>query len=133
MRARLCREAGAGFGAVDLQGVGAPACPVFGRRQRQGLRRDETLARAPVGSIVIYRLFGQWRLAGRKRQGDYKMSESPSGLPAADRRAFLWGAAVVTAVPIITEGGLAQARLSAAGLGVPGPNAVIINANENPL
>jgi histidinol-phosphate aminotransferase len=61
------------------------------------------------------------------------MSDSPSGLPAVDRRAFLWGAAVVTAVPIITEGGLAQARLSAAGFGVPGPNAVIINANENPL
>ena len=47
------------------------------------------------------------------------MSDSPSGLPAVDRRAFLWGAAVVTAVPIITEGGLAQARLSAAGFGVP--------------
>jgi histidinol-phosphate aminotransferase len=50
-----------------------------------------------------------------------------------DRRGFLWGAALATAVPIITEGGLAQARLSAAGLGVPGPDAVIINANENPL
>jgi histidinol-phosphate aminotransferase len=61
------------------------------------------------------------------------MSDSRSGLPAVDRRAFLWGAAVATAVPIITEGGLAQARLSAAGLGVPGPGAVLINANENPL
>ena len=61
------------------------------------------------------------------------MSDSPSGFPAVDRRVFLWGAAVATAVPIVTEAGLAQARLSAAGLGVPGPGAVLINANENPL
>lgn len=61
------------------------------------------------------------------------MSDAPSGFPAMDRRSFLWGTALATALPIITEGGLAQARLSAAGLGVPPPDAVLINANENPL
>jgi histidinol-phosphate aminotransferase len=65
------------------------------------------------------------------------MSDAPHDTtpdrPALDRRAFLWGTALATAVPILTEGGLAQARLSAAGLGVPPPGAVLINANENPL
>ncbi len=65
------------------------------------------------------------------------MSDAPSGVPetdrpALDRRAFLWGTALATAIPIVTEGSLAQARLSA-GLGVPPPDAVLINANENPL
>jgi histidinol-phosphate aminotransferase len=50
-----------------------------------------------------------------------------------DRRSFLWGAGLVAAAPILTEAGLAQARLSAAGLGVPPLDAVLINANENPL
>ncbi len=62
-----------------------------------------------------------------------KAAEHATGRPALDRRAFLWGTALATAVPILTEGGMAQARLSAAGLGVPGPGAVLINANENPL
>jgi histidinol-phosphate aminotransferase len=61
------------------------------------------------------------------------MSDVPNDLPAMHRRSFLWGTALAAAVPIITEAGLAQARLSAAGLGVPGPGAVLINANENPL
>jgi histidinol-phosphate aminotransferase len=52
--------------------------------------------------------------------------------PALGRRAFLWGAAVAAAAPIVTEGTLAHARLSG-GLGVPPPDAVLINANENPL
>jgi histidinol-phosphate aminotransferase len=65
------------------------------------------------------------------------MSDAPEGVPAMDRpaldrRAFLWGTALATAIPIVTEGSLAQARLSA-GLGVPPPDAVLINANENPL
>ena len=65
------------------------------------------------------------------------MSDAPSGAPetdrpALDRRAFLWGTALATAIPIVSEGTLARARLSA-GLGVPPPDAVVINANENPL
>jgi len=65
------------------------------------------------------------------------MSDAPEGVPAVDRpaldrRAFLWGTALATAIPIVSEGTLAQARLSA-GLGVPPPDAVLINANENPL
>ncbi|MDB5483982.1 MAG: aminotransferase class [Caulobacteraceae bacterium] len=65
------------------------------------------------------------------------MSDAPNDVdatdrPALDRRAFLWGTALATAIPIVTEGTLAHARLSA-GLGVPPPDAVLINANENPL
>jgi histidinol-phosphate aminotransferase len=65
------------------------------------------------------------------------MSDAPNHVdatdrPALDRRAFLWGTALATAIPIVTEGTLAHARLSA-GLGVPPPDAVLINANENPL
>ena len=65
------------------------------------------------------------------------MSDSSDGARLSDspligRRTFLWGSAVAAALPIITEGGLAQARLSGA-VGVPPPDAVIINANENPL
>jgi len=48
------------------------------------------------------------------------------------RRAFLWSAALATAAPIVTEASLAYARLSALGADVP-PDAVLINANENPL
>jgi histidinol-phosphate aminotransferase len=65
------------------------------------------------------------------------MSDAPSAgpesdRPALDRRAFLWGTALATAIPIVSEGTLARARLSG-GLGVPPPDAVLINANENPL
>jgi len=65
------------------------------------------------------------------------MSDSSDGArlndtPLIGRRTFLWGTAVAAALPIITEGGLAQARLSGA-VGVPPPGAVVINANENPL
>ena len=65
------------------------------------------------------------------------MSDAPSAVPetdrpALDRRAFLWGTALATAIPIVSEGTLARARLSG-GLGVPPPDAVLINANENPL
>ena len=60
------------------------------------------------------------------------MSDSENGLPDVGRRTFLWGAALATAVPILTEAGLAQARM-AGGMGVPPVDAVLINANENPL
>ncbi len=61
------------------------------------------------------------------------MSDSTSESAAIGRRAFLWGTALATAVPIIGEAQLAHARLSAAGLGAPPADAVLINANENPL
>jgi histidinol-phosphate aminotransferase len=48
------------------------------------------------------------------------------------RRAFLWTAATATAAPIVGEASLAYARLSALGGNIP-PDAVLINANENPL
>jgi histidinol-phosphate aminotransferase len=49
------------------------------------------------------------------------------------RRAFLGGAALLTALPIVSEATLAHAKLASQGLGVLPPDAVIINANENPL
>ena len=49
------------------------------------------------------------------------------------RRAFLGGAALLTALPIVSEATLAQAKLASQTLGVLPPDAVIINANENPL
>jgi histidinol-phosphate aminotransferase len=60
------------------------------------------------------------------------VGDSENGLPDAGRRTFLWGAALATAVPILSEAGLAQARM-AGGMGVPPADAVLINANENPL
>jgi len=49
------------------------------------------------------------------------------------RRAFLRGAALLAAIPIATEASLAQAKMASQSLGVLPPDAVIINANENPL
>ena len=49
------------------------------------------------------------------------------------RRAFLWAGAAAAAVPILGEAELAQAKLASQMLGVLPPDAVIINANENPL
>jgi histidinol-phosphate aminotransferase len=49
------------------------------------------------------------------------------------RRSFLWGAALAAAAPIVTEATMAQAKLKSQMLGVLPADAVIINANENPL
>jgi histidinol-phosphate aminotransferase len=49
------------------------------------------------------------------------------------RRSFLWGAALAAAAPIVTEATMAQAKLKSQMMGVLPPDAVIINANENPL
>jgi histidinol-phosphate aminotransferase len=48
------------------------------------------------------------------------------------RRAFLWGAALAAAAPIVSEASLAYAA-RASFLGEVPPDAVLINANENPL
>jgi histidinol-phosphate aminotransferase len=61
-----------------------------------------------------------------------KTLDSDRGQPLVGRRTFLWGAAVAAAAPILGEAEMAQARLSAMG-GPPPPDAVVINANENPL
>ena len=60
------------------------------------------------------------------------MTESNSGLPLIGRRSFLWTAALAAAAPIMTEATLANAKLASQGAVLP-PDAVIINANENPL
>lgn len=58
-------------------------------------------------------------------------SAEPSRLP---RRAFLRAAALMAAAgPIMTEATLAQAKMASQRFGVLPPDAVIINANENPL
>ncbi|MDB5476369.1 MAG: aminotransferase class [Phenylobacterium sp.] len=59
----------------------------------------------------------------------------PSAEPSRmARRAFLQAAAVVAAAgPIMTEATLAQAKMASQRFGVLPPDAVIINANENPL
>jgi histidinol-phosphate aminotransferase len=50
------------------------------------------------------------------------------------RRAFLRAAAFAAAAgPIVSEATMAQAKLASQSLGVLPPDAVIINANENPL
>ncbi len=62
------------------------------------------------------------------------MTDSASDTPSAlGRRAFLMTGAVAAAAPILTEATLAHAKLASQRLGVLPPDAVIINANENPL
>jgi len=53
--------------------------------------------------------------------------------PSMRRRAFLWGSAVAAAAPILSEADLAWGKMASQMLGVLPPDAVIINANENPL
>jgi histidinol-phosphate aminotransferase len=60
------------------------------------------------------------------------MTESDADLPLLGRRSFLLTAALAAAAPILTEGGMAQAKLASQGAVLP-PDAVIINANEKPL
>ena len=62
------------------------------------------------------------------------MTDSNFDLPRIGRRSFLMTAALAAAAPIVSEGTLAQAatRKSALGFALPA-DAVIINANENPL
>nr|WP_309604353.1 pyridoxal phosphate-dependent aminotransferase [Phenylobacterium sp.] len=61
------------------------------------------------------------------------MTDSKPDLALMGRRSFLRAAALAAAVPIVTEATLAQAKLASQSLGVLPPDAVIINANENPL
>ena len=61
------------------------------------------------------------------------MSETKSDVALIGRRSFLWASAAAAAIPILTEADLAHAKLASQQLGVLPPDAVIINANENPL
>src|SRR6516225_4417088 len=61
------------------------------------------------------------------------MSETKSDAALIGRRSFLWASAAAAAIPILTEADLANAKLASHTLGVLPPDAVIINANENPL
>src|ERR1700722_11067328 len=61
------------------------------------------------------------------------MSESDAGFAQLGRRSFLLATALAAAAPIMTEASLARAaRKSSLGMALPS-DAVIINANENPL
>lgn len=61
------------------------------------------------------------------------MTDSLSKATALPRRSFLTAAALMAAGPIVSEATLAHAKLASQALGVLPPDAVIINANENPL
>ena len=62
------------------------------------------------------------------------MTDIQSQSPAVLRRSLLHGLALTAiAGPIVSEASLAHARLASQGFGVLPPDAVIINANENPL
>ncbi len=62
------------------------------------------------------------------------MTESSSDLSLMPRRSFLRAAAfVAAAAPIVSEATMAHAKLASQSMGVLPPDAVIINANENPL
>ena len=61
------------------------------------------------------------------------MTDTASDPSTLGRRAFLWSTAVAAAAPIMTEATLAHAKLASQRMGVLPPDAVIINANENPL
>ncbi len=61
------------------------------------------------------------------------VTETGLKLPKLGRRAFLGAAALMSAGPIVSEATLAQARLASQSMGVLPADAVIINANENPL
>src|SRR5580700_4934757 len=64
------------------------------------------------------------------------MSDTKEDLKTAPakvgRRTFMWGAALAAAAPIVSEASLAYAA-RASFLGDVPPDAVLINANENPL
>jgi histidinol-phosphate aminotransferase len=61
------------------------------------------------------------------------MTDVAFDLPELPRRSFLRGAALLAAIPIASEASLAHAKMASQALGVLPPDAVIINANENPL
>jgi histidinol-phosphate aminotransferase len=60
------------------------------------------------------------------------MTDTIDDRPLIGRRSFLWTAALAAATPMLTEATMAQAKLASQN-GVLPADAVIINANENPL
>jgi histidinol-phosphate aminotransferase len=68
------------------------------------------------------------------RGGQLPVTDSSSDISLMPRRSFLRAAAfVAAAAPIVSEATLAHAKLASQSMGVLPPDAVIINANENPL
>src|ERR1700743_3752084 len=63
---------------------------------------------------------------------DTKEDQPKDVLAKVGRRTFMWGAALAAAAPIVSEASLAYAA-RASFLGEVPPDAVLINANENPL
>ena len=61
------------------------------------------------------------------------MTRSSADISPILRRSLLRAAALMAAAPIVSEATMAQARLASQSMGVLPPDAVIINANENPL
>ena len=61
------------------------------------------------------------------------MTDSNDETATIGRRAFLWSAALAAAAPIVGEATLAHAALHSTLSGDIPPDAVLINANENPL
>jgi histidinol-phosphate aminotransferase len=66
------------------------------------------------------------------RMTDTKEDQPKDVLAKVGRRTFMWGAALAAAAPIVSEASLAYAA-RASFLGEVPPDAVLINANENPL
>src|ERR1700722_15832263 len=66
------------------------------------------------------------------RMSDTKEDQAKEYLPKVGRRTFMWGAALAAAAPIMSEGSLAYAA-RASFLGEVPPDAVLINATQNPL
>src|SRR5215469_9344199 len=60
------------------------------------------------------------------------MTDTDDRASVMGRRSFMWAAALAAAVPIATEATMARAA-RASFLGEVPPDAVLINANENPL
>jgi len=61
------------------------------------------------------------------------MTETTTRSLAVPRRTLFKAAALMAAAPIVSEASLAHAKLASQSLGVLPSDAVIINANENPL
>jgi histidinol-phosphate aminotransferase len=60
------------------------------------------------------------------------MTDADDRLSVMGRRSFMWAAALAAAAPIVTEATMARAARASLLADVP-PDAVLINANENPL
>jgi histidinol-phosphate aminotransferase len=96
---------------------------------RRALPGGRLAAPAPARTPVI----PADQIGPTQNSKDKIMTDTVSDPSTLGRRAFLWSTAVAAAAPILTEASMAHAKLASQRLGVLPPDAVIINANENPL